>query len=323
MIFHCKAKAISRAAGRSAVGAAAYRAGERLVDERTGEIHDYTKKRGVLYKEVVVPEGSPQLRRSDVWNMAEAAEKRKDAKIAREWELGLPIELNAAERRELARDFAKALVERYSVIVDIAIHAPGRGGDIRNHHAHLLTTTRSYGPEGLGEKTRVLDSPKTSGKEVDAVRELWERCCNLALSRAGSRVRADRRTLKARGIVRSPTRHLGPAATAMERRGVATFVGDENRTALGQSVAAEEHYALQKADAGIEAAKGRFAERKAEKERQKIRAQQEREALLRERKPEAQPWRTSHSTSSSQNNFSRPVDDEQACRERRNRGMGR
>ena len=117
--------------------------------------------------------------------LAEQAERRKDSKVAREWELALPDELPHGERVALARDFAKALVERYGVIVDVCIHAPGKGGDQRNHHAHLLTTTRKYTPEGLKEKTEILDSPKTSGKEVDAVRAIWERLCNDMFQHAG------------------------------------------------------------------------------------------------------------------------------------------
>jgi hypothetical protein len=291
MIFHCKAKSVSRAAGRSAVGAAAYRSAERLVDDRTGEVHDYTKKRGVVYKEIIVPEGAPRIDRRTLWNMAEAAEKRKDAKVAREWELGLPVELGVRERRALVRNFAHALTERYNVVVDIAIHLPGRGGDIRNHHAHLLTTTRSYSTEGLGDKTRVLDSPKTSGKEVGAVREIWEGLCNQALSRAGVQERADRRTLKSRGIDRPATRHLGPAATALERRGVPSFVGDENRQALSRGAEERGLGALHSAETKIAAAKQRLAERRTEKQRRReqeiemnrLERQKKNEALMRRR----------------------------------------
>lgn len=301
MIFHCKAKSVSRAAGRSAIGAAAYRSAERLVDNRTGEAHDYTKKRGVVYKKIVVPEGAPRISRSALWNMAEAVEKRKDAKVAREWELGLPVELGVRERRALVQDFARALTERYQVVVDIAIHLPGRGGDIRNHHAHLLTTTRSYGAEGFGNKTRVLDSPKTSGKEVDAVRGIWEGLCNHALSRAGVQERADRRTLKSRGIDRPATQHLGPAATALERRGISSFVGDENRRALARGAEECGLGALLSVETRITAAKTRLAERRAEKQRRReqeietnrLERQKKNETLMRrrtEREDDGKGW---------------------------------
>jgi ATP-dependent exoDNAse (exonuclease V) alpha subunit len=271
MIFHCSAKAISRAAGRSATAAAAYRSGERIIDERTGEVHDYRRRRGILHKELVFPEVAQPLSRSSLWNMAEAAEKRKDAKVAREWELALPAEMRPSERAALARDFAKALAERYGVAVDICIHAPGKKGDDRNHHAHLLTTTRSFAGDRFGEKTRIFDSPKTSGQEVDAVRQIWERLCNAALALVGVKERVDRRTLKAQGIQRESTRHLGPTASAMERRGVRTFRGDINRRVNSISVTAnieKELAELKKLGGGIAVAKERFAARKAEKERQ-------------------------------------------------------
>ena len=98
VIFHCSAKAISRANDKSATVAAAYRAAKRIADDRTGEIRNYRRRRGILHKEIVFPEGETPLSRSSVWNMAEAVEKRKDAKVARKWELALPAE-NAAGNR--------------------------------------------------------------------------------------------------------------------------------------------------------------------------------------------------------------------------------
>jgi len=273
-IFHCQAKAISRAAGRSATGAAAYRAGVRLKDERTGEVHDYSRKKGVEYSEIITPDGS-KIDRSDLWNRAEEAEKRKDAKVAREWEIALPAELNAVERKMLARAFAKELTKRYGVAADVCIHEPSRDGDERNHHAHILTTTRTFTAGSLGEKTRILDSPKTSGKEVETVRGVWAEIVNHALERAGHSSRIDARSLKAQGIDRSPTHHLGPIATAMERRGVQTERGDLNRERERMPEAVE----LERADVqdnGICAARSRAKLWREEKARQE-REQKERE----------------------------------------------
>lgn len=227
-IFHCQAKAISRAAGRSSTAASAYRAGVCLKDEITGEVHDYTRKQGVEHSEIVFPSGV-NMSREELWNAAEKAEKRKDAKVAREWEIALPDELTPCQRRELAQEFSRHLAERYGVAVDMSIHEPGREGDKRNHHAHLLSTTRQIGPEGLREKTRILDSPRTSGAEVEAMRQAWADLANRALARAGHEARIDPRSLKAQGISREPTHHLGPTATAMERRGESTERGDLNR----------------------------------------------------------------------------------------------
>ena len=124
--------------------------------------------------------------------------------------------MSAEARRELALGLAREISERHGVAVDVAIHAPGREGDQRNHHAHLLTTTRRIGPEGLGEKTRELDQ-KTSG-EVERWRGRWAEMQNVALERAGSVERVDHRSHQRQGIEQEATVHMGPSATAMERR---------------------------------------------------------------------------------------------------------
>ena len=252
-IYHASTKPIARSAGRSAVAAAAYRAGVELVDARTGLVHDYTRKGGVEHTEILTPDGL-SAERNGLWDAAELAEKRKDARTAREWIVALPSELTAGQRTDLARDFGQCLVERYGVAVDFAIHAPDREGDNRNHHAHILTTTRqvSRGPDGgvvFGAKAHIelsdralrairdatIAGPTRPGDrygaadEVQAVRELWERVANAALERAGVGARIDARSLEAQGIDREATQHLGPVASEMERRGKASDRGDGNR----------------------------------------------------------------------------------------------
>jgi hypothetical protein len=219
-IYHLSVKAISRSAGRSATAAAAYRAGCKIADERTGEIHDYTRKRGVESADLVLPDGAPEWasHRPRLWNAAELAEKRKDACVAREFEVALPAELSPAERRRLAVDFAKEMANREGCAVDVAIHAPGREGDNRNFHAHILRTTRKVEADGLGAK---LDTEKAGRKRVDdleAVRTLWANLTNERLRENGIEAQVDHRSLKAQGIEREPTRHLGPAASGYERR---------------------------------------------------------------------------------------------------------
>ncbi|GAD21766.1 hypothetical protein AVS7_01526 [Acidovorax sp. MR-S7] len=219
-IYHLSVKTISRSAGRSATAAAAYRAGVEITDERTGEIHDYTRKGGVESAELVLPAGAPEWAadRAALWNAAEQAETRKNSTVAREFEIALPEELSPAERARLARDFARELVERHGCAADVCIHAPGKDGDDRNHHAHILLTTRRLGPEGLTEKTRELDDQKTGSKLVTQWRERVAALTNERLRENGIEARVDHRTLEAQGIEREPTRHLGPAATAIERR---------------------------------------------------------------------------------------------------------
>ena len=255
-IFHCQSKPISRSTGRSATAAAAYRAADRIVDERTGEIHDYTKKAGVVHREIVTPGGVPDWAsdREKLWNAAEAAERRKDARVCREWELALPDELTADQRRDLARQFARELSTGYQIVVDVAIHLPHKEGDSRNHHAHLLTTTRTIERDGFGAKSDLELSDKdlrAQGKaitrdQVTLIRERWAALVNQALERHGHEARVDHRSLEAQGIEAEPTKHLGPTATAMERRGLRTDRGDLNRAALDlREVQSEAHQAAQ------------------------------------------------------------------------------
>ncbi|MBU2738802.1 MobA/MobL family protein, partial [Acidithiobacillus concretivorus] len=114
-IYHLSVKAISRSAGRSGTASSAYRSGEKIEDERTGEVHDYTRRSGVESADLVLPEDAPEWAadRAALWNAAEQAETRKNATVAREFEIALPEELPPAERRRLALDFAGELVQRH------------------------------------------------------------------------------------------------------------------------------------------------------------------------------------------------------------------
>jgi len=227
-IYHCSIKTVGRSQGRSATGAAAYRAGERIIDKRTGEIHDYRRKSGVEYTEIILPQGVLPIERGQLWNTAEAAENRKNSTVAREYELALPDELNHGQRKALALDFARHLADRYGVAADVAIHAPGRGGDHRNHHAHILTTTRQIAQGGeLGAKTRSLDDRRSG--EVEQIRATWGRMVNTALERAGHLSRVSHKSLEKQGINRNPGIHWGPMVTAMERRGQLTDRGQLHR----------------------------------------------------------------------------------------------
>ena len=219
-IYHLSVKTISRSAGRSATAAAAYRAGVAITNERTGEIHDYTRKGGVESSALILPEKSPEWARdrAQLWNAAEQAEKRKNSTVAREFEIALPAELSPAERERLAHDFTRELVKRHGCAADVAIHAPGKEGDNRNHHAHILLSTRRLEESGFTEKTRELDDQKTGKVIVTEWRERFATLQNERLREAGHSVQVDHRSLEAQGIEREATRHLGPTATAIERR---------------------------------------------------------------------------------------------------------
>lgn len=244
-IFHLSAKIISRKAGRSATAAAAYRAGEKIIDERTGEIHDYTRKGGVEFSEIVMPSSSDWTpSRTELWNATELKNKRADAQVAREFVIALPDELSPSERTQLALRFARELADTYSVAADVAIHAPSQGGDDRNHHAHILTTTNRVDGRKLGNKVRELDlvAHTMGGKfgqanEIDRLRERWAEMANQALEQAGQGARIDHRSLEAQGIERVATSHLGPTVTAMERKGKPTKVAKKVKEQVAEIVA--------------------------------------------------------------------------------------
>ena len=225
-IYHNNMSTISRGAGQSAVAAAAYRAGVKLFNERDGSYKDFSSRiNDVADSDIILPLGAPSqfADRGVLWNGAEQAEgKRRNARVAREIDIALPHELSLEERISLVRDYALFLVERYGVAVDYAIHLPSKkdGHDSRNHHAHLMFTTRELGADGLGKKTRALDDKTQGPQEIEACRYGWELLCNFALKRAGISERIDRRTLKAQGIDRIPQIHVGPQALA---------IADENK----------------------------------------------------------------------------------------------
>ena len=296
--YHCSVKPVSRGAGRSGTAAAAYRAGVCLKDERTGEVHDYTRKQGVEHTDIVFPHGV-NMSREELWNAAEGAEKRKDARIAREFELALPAELTKEQRRELATGFARHLVEQYGVAADVALHEPNRKGDQRNHHAHILVTTRQISAQGLGEKADLEREDKAlraqgkpSGREqIAALRADWATRCNTALERAGHQERVSHKSLEAQGIDREPTTHLGPVATAMERRGERSERGDLNREPGADRAAQVELASAEKMQTGTERMREQAREWRIAQEQAKEQAlaaerakQQERERQEAERK---------------------------------------
>ncbi len=264
-LYFLNIKAISRSAGRSGPAAAAYRAGERIRDERTGVLHYYSHRRDVLHKEIFVPaalavELPPWARdRAALWNVAEAAEHRRNSRVAREYQVNLPHELSAQQRLELARAFARDLSERHSAAIDLAIHEPRPGGDPRNHHAHLLATTRELTAAGLGAKTG-LDMPQlervrrgllSEPAEFNAIRERWATRVNESFYGAGLEQRVDHRSLKAQGIDRDPLPRIPYVALQIERRGVRSEVAEQIRERYAERVAARA--ASQAATHGAEA----------------------------------------------------------------------
>jgi ATP-dependent exoDNAse (exonuclease V) alpha subunit len=238
-IYHLSVKSVSRGEGRAGTAAAAYRAADLVHDDVTDQVFDYTRKRGVEHSEIILSSRAAQQdinwprNRQDLWNAAEKAEKRKDARIAREYELALPAEMTKKQRLALTREFAQQLADRYQCAVDLAIHRPHWRGDERNHHAHLLATTREINPTGLGAKTSVewsnTDRRKhglqSASLEMTEIRARWAGLVNEHLEQFGIDAAIDHRSLKDQGIEREPTVHLGPAVRGMQQRGIETEVG--------------------------------------------------------------------------------------------------
>ena len=225
--YRFSAQVIKRSDGRSAVAAAAYRAAEQLHDHRHGQACDYSRKAGVLHAEILTPDGTPDWMRdrSQLWNAVEAVERRKDAQLAREVQLSLPHELSQEQRLDLVRGFVRDQFVSRGMVADLAVHAPDRDGDQRNHHAHVMLTMRSLTGDGFGNKAREWNDTQ----QLEQWREKWAQHQNRALERYGHPARVDHRSFEARGIDREPTQHLGRNASDMERRGKGSRIGDQNR----------------------------------------------------------------------------------------------
>lgn len=249
-IAFIRTQPISRKTGRSAVAAASYRSGVCLMDERLGQVFDYTRRSGVEHTELLMPEKAGSAAawdREQLWNAAEAAERRKDSRVAREWIGALPAELSREERIEVSRQFGKELSAAYGVAVDFALHEPSRRGDDRNFHVHYLATTREVRDGELREKAALEKGLDTV--HVVQLREVWERTVNQALERAGKDERIDMRPfaeqresalmagdfIRAAALDREPTIHVGWQAMAMERRGHESERWNQHRTICEQN----------------------------------------------------------------------------------------
>ncbi len=226
---------IGRAHGRSAIAAAAYRSGQRLVDEGRGVVADFSRRQGVVHAEILAPAGCASWLsdRQSLWNGVERHEKRSDAQLAREFNVALPHELSDAERLDLVRAFVSRHFVQCGMVADIAIHRPvaAKGDDPRNHHAHVMLTLRRATPQGLDPvKTREWNSAEL----LREWRRQWAEHCNALLDdRALQHVRIDHRTLAvqrdsarqagdhvaATALDRLPELHIGPRALAAGRRG--------------------------------------------------------------------------------------------------------
>lgn len=228
--YHFSAQIISRAKGRSALAAAAYRSAAQLRDEKTGQVYDYRRRRGVVHTEILLPEGAaPWLAdREKLWQHAEQIETRRDAQLARECNFALPHELGAEERLELVRGFVQEQFVSRGMVADLAIHAP-TDNDPRNHHAHVMLTLRKATSSGL---YRVKTREWNSDALLKEWREAWSVWQNVYLARGQHRDRVDHRSLSAQrqaaqdrgdrvsaaAFDREPEIHVGTRAQHAGRR---------------------------------------------------------------------------------------------------------
>ena len=250
-IYHCSIKIIKRSQGRSAVAAAAYRSGQKLTNVWDGITHDYTKKGGVVYSEILLPAHAPPefSDRSALWNSVEKAEKSRNAQLAREIEIALPAELDRKAQITLVRAYVRDTFVASGMCVDFSIHDKSDG----NPHAHIMLTLRlltergewgakcrkEYDLDGRGQRIpspgggfkshRVNTTDWNDPGKAEVWRAAWANACNRALEQIGRPERIDHRSYIRQGVQKIPTVHMGIAATQMEHRGLVTEKGTVNR----------------------------------------------------------------------------------------------
>ena len=263
-IFHLSVKIISRSSGRSAIAAAAYRAGEKLKnEEKGGKIHDFSRKKGVIYSEIQLPENAPNefKDRQTLWNKVQDVEKRADAQLAREVEVALPQELDRKNQIKLVHDYVQKQFVEKGMIADWSIHDKGDG----NPHAHIMLTTRSLKKDGSwapkqkstylldknGEKVPQIDEETGKQKIGARGRKMWKRTTisyndwnnreNVELWRnewakqvnsyLEPSKKIDNRSYKRQRIAKIPTIHEGYVARKIEKRG-----GNSDRVEINRSI---------------------------------------------------------------------------------------
>ena len=251
-IYHMSIKIISRGKGKSAVAAAAYRAGEKITNEREGITHDYTRKQGVNWSDIFLPDYAPPeySDRATLWNAVEKIEKATNSQLAREIQVALPKELSYFQNKALVREFLKTNFVEKGMVADLALH----NMKTHNPHAHIMLTMRPFNEDGTwGDKQRkvyhldengdkIYDPKKRQYKcskeqttdwnerhKAEEWRKSWADICNAHLEKAKHTERVDHRSYADQGKVQIPAIHLGVSAHQMEQRGIPTERGDINR----------------------------------------------------------------------------------------------
>lgn len=212
MAYHLEIKSIGRSAGRSAAGAAAYISASAAVDTWTGDQLDYSRKAKPV---AVTYYGTTAKTAADFAASLDSAENRKNSMVARELILSLPDSASPQSRARIAASMADYLRKQYDAPVMVAIHAPDRDSDKRNHHAHILMGTR----DSAGRKIRTLDVKDSATEEVAKIRAYASRLCVAAVLPAEA-PRWSHLSNAARGIAMPAGKHEGPMITGMRRKGI-------------------------------------------------------------------------------------------------------
>ncbi|MDL2302561.1 MobA/MobL family protein [Lachnospiraceae bacterium OttesenSCG-928-D06] len=232
--YHFSVKPVSRGQGRSVVEAAAYRSGEKLRCDYYGQSADYTRKSGICHTEIILPPNAPHdyKDRQTLWNAVEYSERRIDSRLAREVEISLPNELTVDEQIILVRNFVTTYFVKQGMCADIAIHEGRKKDASRNNpHAHILLTTRHIDEDGFHLKNRDWDKVSNVG----FWRKQWADIQNKEYERRGLDIKVSHESYEKQGIDQEATKYLGPTATALERYGICTKRGNENRSIIARN----------------------------------------------------------------------------------------
>lgn len=242
-LYHFHVGQIKRSAGRSAVEAAAYRAGEKLYSEYYGLTSDYTRKGGVIHSEILLPPHAPSeyADRQTLWNAVEEVERNKNAQLAYSFDIALQNEFSTDENITIARQFLLENFVSRGMIADFAVHQPDKENGIPNPHFHVMCPIRPLNPDGTwGAKQRRVyrangkfDAVPTTDwgrpETLEAWREAWSALCNAKFEEKGLPCRIDHRSYKRQGIEQIPTVHEGVAVRQMEDKNIVTNKGEHNR----------------------------------------------------------------------------------------------
>lgn len=242
-LYHFHVGQIKRSAGRSAVEAAAYRAGEKLYSEYYGLTSDYTRKGGVIHSEILLPPHAPSeyADRQTLWNAVEEVERNKNAQLAYSFDIALQNEFFTDENITIARQFLLENFVSRGMIADFAVHQPDKDGGIANPHFHVLCPIRPLNPDGTwGAKQRRVyredgkfDAVPTTDwgrpETLEEWREAWAALCNAKFEENGLTCRINHRSYERQGVGQLPTVHEGVAVRQMEAKGIVTDKGEHNR----------------------------------------------------------------------------------------------